>query len=66
MKVERTEVNGVMMTRGEWKDYMDACPHEHWTHPGVKLMDGSEMSICDRCKLIQHTPIAKMIEQEAI
>lgn len=59
----RVEVNGIWMTRREWKEYMEDCPHEHFSHPGVTLMDGSPMSICDRCKFIQHTPIAKMIEQ---
>lgn len=58
----KIEVNGVMMTRREWKHYMEDCPHEHFTHPGVTLMDGSPMSICDRCKFIQHEAIAKMIE----
>lgn len=56
------EVNGVMMTRMEWKHFIEDCPHEHYTHPGVELMDGTEMSICDRCKRIQHTVIAKMEE----
>jgi hypothetical protein len=58
----RVEVNDIMMTRAEWKDYINDCPHEHWTHPGVTLMDGSPMSICDRCKFIQHEAIAKIIE----
>lgn len=60
----RVEVNGVMMTRREWKEYMEDCPHEKFSHPGVTLMDGSRMSICDRCKFIQHEAIAKMIEGE--
>lgn len=58
----RVEVNGVLMTRQEWKRYMDQCSHKHFTHPGVELMDGSRMSICNRCKFIQHESIAKMIE----
>lgn len=58
----RTEVSGVMMTRPEWKRFMEQCPHEHFTHAGVELMDGSPMSICDRCKFIQHEAIAKIIE----
>jgi hypothetical protein len=60
----RVEVNGVMMTRREWKEFMDECPHERFAHPGVTLMDGSPMSICERCKFIQHEAIAKMIEGE--
>lgn len=60
--VEYVEVAGVMMTRGEWKVFIDHCPHEHFTHAGVELMDGSKMSICDRCKFIQHEAIAKIIE----
>lgn len=60
------DINGVMMLYAEWKEYMHSCPHEHWTHAGVKLMDGSKMSICDRCKFIQHEAIAKIIEGEAI
>lgn len=65
MKVERIEVNGVMMTRGEWRDYMSACPHPKFSYPDVELMDGSKMAICERCKYVQHAPIAKIIEQEA-
>ena len=61
----KIEVNGVMMTRREWKHYMEDCPHESFSHPGVELMDGSRMSICDRCKFIQHEEIAKLIEGEA-
>jgi hypothetical protein len=61
----KIEVNGVMMTRREWKHYMEDCPHESFSHPGVTLMDGSRMSICDRCKFIQHEEIAKIIEGEA-
>lgn len=52
------------VSRREWKDYMDECTHEHWTYPDVKLMDGSLMAICNRCKFIQHAPIAKLIEGE--
>lgn len=59
----KVEVNGVMMTRQEWKHFMEDCPHEHFAHPGVELMDGSQMSICERCKFIQHEAIAKMIER---
>lgn len=62
----KIEVNGTMMTRSEWREFQHECHHSTWSHPGVRLMDGSEMSICTRCLLIQHTPIAKMIEQEAI
>jgi hypothetical protein len=62
----KIEVNGAWLTRAEWKDLMHSCPHPTWNHPGVTLLDGSEMSICTRCLYIQHTPIAKMIEQEAI
>lgn len=58
----KIEVNGIMMTRQEWREYMNDCPHESFSHPGVELMDGSRMSICDRCKYIQHEEIAKMIE----
>ncbi len=61
----RIEVNGVLMTRREWKHFMEECPHESFSHPGVELMDGSRMSICDRCKFIKHEEIAKMIEGEA-
>lgn len=61
----KVEVNGVMMTRREWKEYMDECPHESFAHVGVALMDGSRMSICERCKFIQHEEIAKIIEGEA-
>lgn len=61
----KVEVNGVMMTRQEWKHYMEDCPHESFSHPGVELMDGSRMSICDRCKFIQHEEIAKLIEGES-
>ena len=61
----RIEVDGKMMTRQEWKRFMEDCPHEKFAHPGVKLMDGSKMSICERCKYIQHEAIAKMIEREA-
>lgn len=60
---KRIEVNGTMMTRTEWRQFMKECPHEHFSHPGVTLMDSSPMSICDRCKFIQHEAIAKMIEQ---
>jgi hypothetical protein len=60
----KVEVNGVIMTRREWKEFMDDCPHERFAHPGVALMDGSPMSICERCKFIQHEAIAKMIEGE--
>lgn len=60
----RVEVNGVLMTRHEWKRYMEDCPHEKFSHPGVTLMDGSRMSICERCKYIQHEAIAKIIEGE--
>lgn len=60
---KKVEVNGVLMTRREWKRFMDECPHEHFEHPGVTLMDGSRMSICKRCKQIQHEAIAKMIEK---
>lgn len=59
---KKVEVNGVLMTRREWKRFMEECPHESFSHPGVTLMDGSRMSICDRCKFIQHEAIAKMIE----
>lgn len=59
----KIEVNGTLMTRQEWKAFMDACPHESFAHVGVALMDGSRMSICERCKQIQHEAIAKMIEQ---
>ena len=62
----KVEVNGIKMTRREWKEFMEDCPHESFTHPGVTLMDGSPMSICDRCKFIQHESIAKMIEGEEI
>lgn len=61
----KVKVNGVMMTQREWKDYMQECPHEEFSHPGVELMDGSRMSICKRCKFIQHEEIAKLIEGEA-
>jgi hypothetical protein len=61
----KIEVNGIMMTRQEWREYMNDCPHESFSHPGVELMDGSRMSICDRCKFIQHEEIAKIIEGEA-
>lgn len=61
---KKIEVNGVMMTRREWKQYMEDCPHEHFIHPGVELIDGARMSICDRCKFIQHEAIAKLIEGE--
>lgn len=60
----RIEVNGTFMTRSEWKEFMNECPHERFVHPGVTLMDGSPMSICERCKFIQHEAIAKMIEGE--
>ena len=60
----RVEVNGIMMTRQEWKHYMEDCSHESFTHPGVTLMNGSPMSICNRCKYIQHEAVAKMIEGE--
>lgn len=60
----KVEVNGVMMTRGEWKQFMEDCPHEKFAHVGVELMDGSKMSICERCKYIQHEAIAKIIEGE--
>lgn len=63
---QRVEVNGELMTRRQWKDFMAACPHEHFSYPGVTLMDGSPMAICDRCKFIQHAAIAKMIEGEEI
>lgn len=56
------EVHGVMMTRMEWKHFMEDCPHEHYSHPGVELMDIGRMSICDRCMRIQHEEIAKMEE----
>lgn len=59
----KIEVDGKMMTRREWKHFMEDCPHEHFAHPGVELMDGSRMSICERCKFIQHEAIAKMIER---
>lgn len=59
----KIEVNGILMTRQEWKEYVEECPHEHFSHPGVELMNGSKMSICDRCKFIQHEAIAKMIEK---
>lgn len=62
----KIEVNGVWMTRSEWKDFINDCAHPTWNHPGVELMDGSEMSICSRCLFIQHTPIAKMIEGEQV
>lgn len=59
----KIEVNGILMTRQEWKEYMmHDCPHEKFSYPGVELMDGSKMAICDRCKFIQHEAIAKMIE----
>lgn len=61
----KIEVNGVMMTRREWKHFMDDCPHESFSHPGVTLLDGCRMSICNRCKFIQHEGIAKLIEGEA-
>jgi hypothetical protein len=64
LKDDRVEVNGILMSIGEWKVYIEDCPHEHFTHPGVTLMDGSRMSICNRCKYIQHEAIAKMIEGE--
>lgn len=64
LKDERVEVNGTMMTRSEWREFMHECPHEHFSYPGVELMDGSKMAICDRCKFIQHEAIAKMIEGE--
>lgn len=57
------EVNGMDMTRSEWKNYMNDCPHEHFTHAEARLMDGSKMSICNRCKYIQHEGIAKLIEK---
>ena len=60
----KIEVNGVVMTRRAWKHYMDDCPHESFSHVDVELMDGSRMSICDRCKFIQHEEIAKLIEGE--
>lgn len=60
------EVNGIKMSRMEWKHYVADCPHEKFTYPGVKLMNGSLMAICDRCKFIQHEAIAKIIEGEAI
>jgi hypothetical protein len=59
------EVNSVMMTRREWKHYMEDCPHEKFAHPTVTLMDSSPMSICVRCKYIEHETIAKLIEGEA-
>lgn len=62
----KVEVNDVMMTHAEWKVYVHECPHESFTHPGVMLMDGSPMSICNRCKFIHHEPIAKMIEREEV
>jgi len=37
----KVEVNGVMMTRQEWREFMKECPHESFSHPGVELMDGS-------------------------
>lgn len=52
------------MTRREWKQFINDCPHEHFAHPGVTLMNGSRMSICERCKFIQLEAIAKMIERE--
>lgn len=61
-----TEVNGVEMTRGEWKLYMEDCPHEHWAHGCARLMDGSKMSICERCKYITHESIAKIIEEKNV
>lgn len=61
---DTVEVNGQMMTRAEWRALMEYCPHEHWNHPGVKLMDGTEMSICQRCLYIQPTAIAKIIEEQ--
>lgn len=59
---QKVEVDGKMMTRWEWKEFMDNCPHEHFAHVGVELMDGSRMSICERCKFIHHEAIAKIIE----
>lgn len=63
MMTDTVEVNGVQMTPSEWKTFMEDCPHESFSHPGVELMDGSRMSICDRCKFIQHEAIAKIIEE---
>lgn len=60
---KKVEVNGILMTRREWKEYMEDCPHEKFSYPGVTLMDGSRMAICERCKFIQHEAIARMIEQ---
>lgn len=62
----KIEVNGELMTRHEWKRYMDECPHAHFAYPGVTLMDGAPMAICERCKFIQHEEIARIIEGEAI
>lgn len=59
------KVNGIKMSRQEWKHYMDDCPHDKFSYPGAKLMDGSLMAICDRCKFMQHEPIAKIIEGKA-
>jgi len=61
-ELKEIEVDGVKMTRAEWKAMIESCPHEEWAHVGVRLMDGSPMSICKRCKFIQHEAIAKIIE----
>jgi hypothetical protein len=58
------EVNGIQMTRQEWKEFVEDCPHEKFSYPGVKLMDGTLMAICNRCKVIQIEAVAKMIERE--
>lgn len=62
----KIEVGGQWLTRSEWKLLMHECSHDHWNHPGVRLLDGTEMSICTRCLYIQPTPIAKIIEGEEV
>lgn len=57
------EVDGRQMTRAEWKHLMfEECPHKRFSYPGVTDFDGSEVAICNRCKLMELAPIAKMIE----
>lgn len=54
-------VNGIRMTRQEWKDFMLACPHEHFSYAETEL---GEYAICDRCKHITPAEIARLTEQE--